>query len=94
MFCMMIKTNKIKEEELVRKLKDSFPDMLDFNNCLKELREFWKQQATADFKENNLLNKSNHQLGCMLECYEQVIANRIGFENEAKQLKEIASKLK
>ena len=49
MFCIMTETNKIKEEELVRKLKDSFPDMLDFNNCLKELREFWKQQATADF---------------------------------------------
>ena len=53
-----------------------------------------RKQATADFKENNLLAKTNHQLGCMLECYEQVIANRIGFEKEAKQLMEIASKLK
>jgi hypothetical protein len=40
---------KLEEEiELIRKLKASFPDMLDFNNCLKELRRFWKQQATAD----------------------------------------------
>ena len=62
-------------------------------NCLRLIQQTQKQ-ATADFKENMLMTKSNHQLGCMLECYEQVIANRIGFEKEAKQLMEISSKLK
>ena len=38
------------EEELVKKLKNkiacstNFQDMLQFNNCLKELRDFWKTQ--------------------------------------------------
>jgi len=45
-------TNKIKEEELVKKLKDSFPDMLDFNNCLKELRKFWKEKTELKEKNN------------------------------------------
>lgn len=52
------------------------------------------EQGQSDFKENLLMTKTNHQLGCMLECYEEVISNRIGFEKEAKQLGEIASKLK
>ena len=59
-------------------------------DCIKET----KAQAIADFKENLLMKKTNHQLGCMLECYQSVIENRIGFEKEAKQLLEIASKLK
>ena len=46
-----IKTEKDIEKELVRKLKDSFPDMLDFNNCLKELRKFWKEQQNKEFIE-------------------------------------------
>ncbi len=37
-----------KEIELVKKLKDSFPDMLDFNNNLKELKEFWFQSKEKD----------------------------------------------
>ena len=35
----------MNEEELVKDLKDSFPDLLEFNNKLKELRIFWKQQG-------------------------------------------------
>ena len=47
-------TNKLKKEiELVRKLKNSFPDMLDFNNCLKELRKFWKEQALSTQKQED-----------------------------------------
>ena len=59
----------------------------------KKVRET-KAQAISDLKENMLMTKTNHQLGCMLECYQSVIENRIGFEKEAKQLLEIASKLK
>ena len=53
-----------------------------------------RTQAISEFKENILMTKTNHQLGCMLECYQSIIENRIGFEKEAKQLLEIASKLK
>ena len=53
-----------------------------------------RTQAISEFKENMLMTKTNHQLGCMLECYQSIIENRIGFEKEAKQLLEIASKLK
>lgn len=60
----------------------------------KDLSDTNIQKAITEFKENMLMTKSNHQLGCMLECYQQVIENRIGFEKEAKQLLEIASKLK
>jgi hypothetical protein len=62
------------------------------NECKKLLESY--QLAQKDFKENMLMTKTNHQLGCMLECYQSVIENRIGFEKEAKQLLEIASKLK
>jgi hypothetical protein len=64
--------------------------------CRAELKGI-KEQKVRDiliFKENLLMTKTNHELGCMLECYQQVIENRIGFEKEAKQLLEIASKLK
>ena len=36
---------------------------------------------------------TNHEVGCTLECYVDVIEFR-GFKNEAKLLLEIASKLK
>ena len=61
---------------------------------IKLARETGKEEAQAEFKENMLMTKTNHQLGCMLECYQSVIENRLGFEKEAKQLLEIASKLK
>jgi hypothetical protein len=35
----------------------------------------------------------NHKIGCMLESYVEILIYR-GFEKEAKQLEEIASKLK
>ena len=41
----------VKEIELVKKLKNSFPDMLEFNNCLKELRIFWREQALSSQKQ-------------------------------------------
>jgi len=56
--------------------------------------EVGKQQATKEFKENLLFSKTNHQLGCMLECYANVIQDRLGFSIEAIKLTEIASKLK
>ena len=67
-----------------------------FMECKAELKGIkeGKAQAISEFKENMLMTKTNHQLGCMLECYQSVIENRIGFEKEAKQLLEIASKLK
>ena len=48
-----------KEEELVKDLKDSFPDMLDFNNRLKELRKFWKGQGRQEQKKEvlNVIDK-------------------------------------
>jgi hypothetical protein len=51
-------------------------------------------KAKEEFKENLLFTKTNHQLGCMLECYAEVIGNRLGFSIEAIKLEEIASKLK
>jgi len=67
-------------------------------NCLMhKMEDVFKQgyaKAISEFKENILMTKTNHQLGCMLECYQSIIENRIGFEKEAKQLLEIASKLK
>ena len=44
----------IKEEELVKELKDSFPDMLEFNNCLKGLRKFWKGQGRQEQKKEDI----------------------------------------
>jgi hypothetical protein len=52
------------------------------------------KDAKEDLKENLLMRKTNHQLGCMLECYANVIENRIGFSTEGIKLTEIASKLK
>jgi hypothetical protein len=43
--------------------------------------------------ETNLLRKSNHHLGCMLEAYADVLRYR-GYEKEAQQLDEIASRIK
>ncbi|MEK6879552.1 MAG: hypothetical protein AABY22_08095 [Nanoarchaeota archaeon] len=43
--------------------------------------------------EGDLLRKSNHLIGCMLECYVNILEYR-GFNEEAKELEEIASKLK
>jgi hypothetical protein len=49
---------KTKEEELVKKLKDnlinSFPDLLDFNNNLKELRKLWKEQGIQEEREDEI----------------------------------------
>jgi len=53
-----------------------------------------KQEAQKEFKENLLHTKSNHELGCMLECYAEVIGYRIGFTKESIKLEQIASKLK
>lgn len=36
---------------------------------------------------------SNHEIGCILESYVDIIGNR-GFEREAQELLELASKLK
>jgi len=36
---------------------------------------------------------SNHEIGCELECYITILEHR-GYEQEAKQLLEIASRLK
>ena len=44
----------IKEEELVKELKDSFPDMLEFNKCLRELRIFWKKQGRQEQKKEDI----------------------------------------
>ena len=68
--------------------------LAELNKTIKLAQEQGRLQAKQDFKENMLMFKSNHQLGCMLECYQSIIENRIGFEKEAKQLLEIASKLK
>jgi hypothetical protein len=43
--------------------------------------------------EKDLLRKSNHLLGCNLECYAQVLRYR-GYEKEAEQLDNIASRIK
>jgi hypothetical protein len=56
---------KNKEEELVKKLKDSFPDMLDFNNCLKELRKFWEKQGIKKAKED-IFKSINWEKGIIL----------------------------
>lgn len=53
-----------------------------------------KTQFTEDMFKEKLLRLTNHQLGCMLECYANVIGYRIGFSKEEMQLIEIASKLK
>lgn len=100
---MKNKETELKEEiERITKLKEELKlsggcwadSQLRINLTKAESELKGYQQAKADFKENMLMTKTNHQLGCMLECYEQVISNRIGFEREAKQLMEIASKLK
>jgi len=46
-----------------------------------------------DFKER-LFQMDNHKLGCLLECYSEVLSYRVGYEKEARQLEEIASRLK
>jgi ribosomal protein L19 len=51
-----------------------------------------RKQALKEF-EGDLLRKSNHILGCMLEGYCNVLDVR-GFNEEAKQMGEIASKIK
>ena len=67
---------------------------LTWRDLNKKAFEQGYAKAKEEFKENMLMTKSNHLLGCMLECYEEVINNRIGFEKDARQLGEIASKLK
>jgi hypothetical protein len=64
------------------------------DNWLISLKYYLEEEAKEYFKENLLFKKTNHQLGCMLECYEEVIQNRLGFSIEAIKLGEIASKLK
>ena len=44
-------------------------------------------------KETSLLNKDNHTLGCDLESYAQTIRFR-GYDKEANDLDEIASRIK
>jgi hypothetical protein len=51
------------------------------------------QDAGKSQFKGDLLRKSNHILGCMLECYCNILELR-GFNEEAKQLGEIASKIK
>lgn len=65
--------------------------------CDWEKNDFFKLGkllGKEEFKENLLMKKTNHELGCMLECYVDVIGNRLGFTIEAIKLEEIASKLK
>jgi hypothetical protein len=51
-----------------------------------------KQQEFNEI-EKNLITKDNHSIGCALECYVNILEYR-GYEKEALQLLEIASKLK
>jgi hypothetical protein len=51
------------------------------------------QDAGKSQFKGDLLRKSNHILGCMLECYCNILELR-GFNEEAKQMGEIASKIK
>ena len=82
------------EKEIIFKAGEELTPMEVMNRSFKAGEKQGRLQAKQDFKENMLMFKSNHQLGCMLECYQSIIENRIGFEKEAKQLLEIASKLK
>jgi len=101
----MKNNNQTQEQEKCRcgqtpmNSADSIPET--FKSKIDEKAEGYKEsftegynKAKEDFKENLLFKKSNHQLGCMLECYANVIENRIGFSIEAIKLEEIASKLK
>ena len=63
-----------------------------YNKLLGDLRKEGRLSMKSEF-ERDLLTKDNHILGCMLECYVNVLEYR-GFIKEAKQLEEIASKLK
>ena len=51
------------------------------------------EDAKKSQLKGDLLKKSNHILGCMLECFCNILDVR-GFNQEAKQLGEIASKIK
>ena len=48
------KEEELKEERLVKRLKISFPDLLDFNNVLKDLRTFWKEQGRKEAIEEEI----------------------------------------
>lgn len=68
-----MKSQKEIELELITKIKDSFPDMLDFNNCLKELKSFWKKEM-FDIIEEEL--KIDEDMPILKKHIEQ-IRNRI-----------------
>ena len=46
-----------------------------------------------EIDETNLLIKSNHNLGCNLECYADILRYR-GYDKEARLLETVASRIK
>ena len=78
----------------LREFQDKLLELKAKLSGLKQGIELGRKESEEDFKENLLMRKTNHQLGCMLECYANVIENRLGFSIEAIKLTEIASKLK
>jgi len=40
--------DKTLEKQLIKQLKDSFPDLLTFNIQLSKLKTFWKEQGKKE----------------------------------------------
>ena len=60
-------------------------------NLMQEAEKFGRESQKAKYKLP--FKMTNHEIGCMLESYIDIIEFR-GFKNEAKQLLEIASRMK
>ena len=88
---------KVTTESLIKKVNKllagySPNEKFVFRKAVEMGKLFGIQEGKQEF-EGDLLRKDNHILGCMLECYCNVLEYR-GFNKEARQIEEIASKLK
>ena len=81
-----------RKQDIIEHAKVMFPRTKAGNDALKAVIKLARNQGRLEF-QGDLLKKDNHILGCMLECYVNILEYR-GFNKEAKELEEIASKLK
>jgi hypothetical protein len=81
--------NKIDAEKLVLKIRELATVKQEaFENGITEGKKIRDKEFEGD-----LIRKDNHILGCMLECYENILRYR-HLDKEADMLLEVASRIK